>query len=158
MNMGSGFWRHRARRRFGRGMLKYVVLKLLAAQPSHGYDVMRLFGEHGWGNLAAGTLYPTLAKLEELGYVEGREEGGKRTYRVTEAGRQRLREIGEELEMEFEAHASAEQPRSDMRDALARLSTAVSQAAGSAKPETAAQIIQKLDSARKEIYMLLANE
>ncbi len=162
MDFTAQFWGHHrgrhGRRRFGRGMLKYVLLKLLANEPRHGYDLMRLFGERGWGGLAAGTLYPTLAKLEELGYVEGHEEGGKRTYRITDAGRQRLREVADELEREFEEEEFEANPRSDLRDALGRLSSAISQAAETVKPETAAQIVQKLDALRKEIYLLLANE
>ncbi|HKU66263.1 MAG TPA: PadR family transcriptional regulator [Candidatus Baltobacteraceae bacterium] len=139
-------------------MLKYVLLKLLANEPRHGYDLMRLFGERGWGSLAAGTLYPTLAKLEEMGYLEGHDEGGRRTYRITEAGRQRLREIADDLESEFEAHESQAEPQSELREALSRLTSAVSQGAGSARPETAAKIVERLNAARKEIYTLLANE
>ena len=43
-------------------------------------------------------------------------------------------------------------------EAVRSCQTAVSQAAGAAKPETSAQIIERLNATRKEIYMLLANE
>lgn len=159
MHFGGGFWGHhgrRGRKRFGRGMLKYVLLKLLLNEPRHGYDLMRIFSERGWGSLAAGTLYPLLAKLEAMGYVEGREEDGKRTYRITEAGRQRLHDIADELEAELEEEIESD-PQSELREALSRLSVAVFQGTGGA-PETAAKIVEKLDATRKEIYLLLANE
>jgi DNA-binding PadR family transcriptional regulator len=156
---GFGFavWPGR-RRRFKRGMLKYVVLKLLQAQERHGYDLMRHFSEQGWGRLAASSLYPVLAALEEHGYVEGREEDGKRTYRITEKGRQRLRDVADDLESELDDDESEQQPNSGLRDALTRVSSAVSQAAHGAKSETTEQIIDILNKARKEIYTLLANE
>lgn len=146
------------RRRFKRGMLKYVVLKLLEAQERHGYDLMRHFSEQGWGRLAASSLYPVLAALEEHGYVEGRDEDGKRTYRITEKGRQRLRDVADDLEGELEEDDRPEAPHGELREALNRLSGAVSQAAQSAKPETVEQIVQRLNAVRKEIYTLLANE
>lgn len=146
------------RRRFKRGMLKYVVLKLLEAEERHGYDLMRHFSDQGWGRLAAGSLYPVLAALEQHGYIEGREEDGKRTYRITEKGRQRLRDVADDLAGELDEE-EPEKPEGDgLHDALRRLSAAVSQAAGAAKPETSAQIIERLNATRKEIYMLLANE
>jgi DNA-binding PadR family transcriptional regulator len=147
------------RRRFKRGMLKFVVLKLLEAQERHGYDLMRHFSEQGWGRLAASSLYPLLAALEEHGLIEGRDEDGKRTYRITEKGRQRLRDVAEDLEGELEDDDEpAAEPHGELREALQRLSGAVTQAAHGAKPETIQQIVERLNAARKEIYTLLANE
>jgi len=146
------------RRRFKRGMLKYVVLKRLEAQERHGYDLMRHFSEQGWGRLAASSLYPVLAALEAQGYIEGRDEEGKRTYGITEKDRQRLHDVADDLEGELDDEDPAQTPNGGLRDALTRLSGAVSQAAHSAKPQTVEQIVERLNAARKEIYMLLANE
>jgi DNA-binding PadR family transcriptional regulator len=155
--MGFAVWPGR-RRRFKRGMLKYIVLKLLEAQERHGYDLMRHFADQGWGRLAASSLYPILAALEQHGYVEGREEDGKRTYRITQKGRQRLQDVADDLEGEMDDEESGGTPRGDLREALNRLSGAVSQAAHSAKPETVEQVATRLNTLRKEIYTLLANE
>ena len=156
--IGIGMWPGR-RRRFKRGMLKYVVLKLLEAQERHGYDLMRHFAEQGWGRLAASSLYPVLAALEEEGYIEGKDEDGKRTYRITEKGRQRLHDVADDLAGELEDEDPAERaPSGELREALHRLSGAVSQAAHGAKPETVQQIAERLNAARKDIYTLLANE
>jgi DNA-binding PadR family transcriptional regulator len=158
--MGIGVWPGR-RRRFKRGMLKYVILKLLEADERHGYELMRHFAEQGWGRLAASSLYPLLASLEEHGYIEGRDEEGKRTYRITDKGKQRLRDVADDLASELdddEEEAPPNAPSSDLRDALHRLTGAISQAAHGAKPETIDQIVQKINVLRKEIYTLLANE
>lgn len=159
--IGIGMWPGR-RRRFKRGMLKYVVLKLLEAQERHGYDLMRHFSEQGWGRLAASSLYPVLAALEERGFIEGKDEDGKRVYRITEKGRQRLRDVADDLEGELEdeepAPAAGATPSGELHEVMQRLSGAVSQAAHGAKPETMEQIVQRLNAVRKEIYTLLANE
>ena len=156
--IGIGMWPGR-RRRFKRGMLKYVVLKLLEAQERHGYDLIRHFSEQGWGRLAASSLYPVLAALEEHGYIEGKDEDGKRTYRITEKGRQRLRDVADDLAGELdEDEQPGETAGGELREALQRLSGAVSQAAHAAKPETVEQIVQRLNALKKEIYMLLAND
>ena len=155
--IGFAMWPGR-RRRFKRGMLKYVVLKLLEAQERHGYDLMRHFSEQGWGRLAASSLYPVLAVLEEHGYVEGRDEDGKRTYRITEKGRQRLRDVADDLEGELdEDEPQGTTPRTALRDALNRVAGAV-QASNAAKPETVEKIVERLDAARKDIFTLLAND
>ena len=141
-------------------MLKYVVLKLLEADERHGYDLIRHFAERGWGRLGAGTLYPVLAMLEEQGFVEGRDQDGKRTYRITDLGRQRLREVADDLLGEFGGGEQEGGPDANaaLRDALQRLSSAVTQAAHHGKPESIERIRQTLDTARKEIYTILANE
>ena len=146
------------RRRFKRGMMKYVILKLLEADDRHGYDLIRHFAERGWGRLGAGTLYPVLALLEHHGYIEGREEDGKRTYRITDAGRARLRDVAVDLEGELEDEEQAETPHDELREALHRLSGAVMQASNAAGPGAIGQIAGRLDAARKEIYTILANE
>lgn len=154
-----GGWPGR-RRRFRRGMLKYVVLQMLESGDRHGYELMRRFAERGWGRLGAGTLYPVLAMLEEQGYVESREIDGKRRYRITEKGRQQLREMADDLETELEdgGEESAWAPDAALQEAVKRLMIAVMPAAQNAKPETVAKISERIDALRKEVYTILANE
>lgn len=144
------------RRRFKRGILKWIVLKLLAEGERHGYDVMRVFEERGWGRGRAGSIYPILSMLEEAGLVTTREENGKRVYVITEKGLRHLRDEGPELDLddlrEEEEHGSP------LRDAAHKLMAAVMQAGSTANPQTAGQIVEALNKARKEIYALLANE
>jgi DNA-binding PadR family transcriptional regulator len=85
---GPGFkWKF-----FDRGDLKFVILRLLEKKPMHGYEVMRALEEESGGcyRASAGSVYPTLQMLEDQGYVESAEEGGKKVYRITEAGKAHL--------------------------------------------------------------------
>jgi DNA-binding PadR family transcriptional regulator len=80
---------------FEQGDLKYVILKLLAEKPRHGYEIIKELEEKFGGAYApsAGTVYPTLALLEDLGYASvNPEEGGKKVYSITPAGTQYLEE------------------------------------------------------------------
>jgi len=83
----------RGGRMFEQGDLKYVILQLLAEKPRHGYEVIKELEERFAGSYApsAGTVYPTLALLEDMGYASvALEEGGKKVYSITEAGREYL--------------------------------------------------------------------
>lgn len=166
MNFGFGseFWRHHGgRRRFKRGMLRWVVLKLLEAGGGeegrrHGYDLMRFFQSWGWTG-GAGSIYPLLASLEAEGLVESRDEGGRRNYAITEKGRQLLRENVPPSFRFQDVFESEEQPVNDeAQGAFDRLTAAWSQARQVAKPDTIQRIVEILNEARKDIYNALADE
>lgn len=162
----SGWWsmfgqrgRHRGRR-FKRGILKFVLLKLLSEMPRHGYDLIRALREKGWG-AGAGSIYPLLAALEAAGLIEGREEGERRTYEVTEKGRRLFEEHAGDLGRFFEDEDDDEaegDPRTELRDAAARLMQSIAQLGPSSSAETIARVRELLDGTRKEIYALLAQE
>jgi DNA-binding PadR family transcriptional regulator len=88
-----GFDWRRARKRRGQwfesGDMKYVILKLLAKRPMHGYEVMKALEEetHGCYKPSPGTVYPTLQWLEDEGHVNAETVDGKKVYSITEAGR-----------------------------------------------------------------------
>ncbi|MFI6443095.1 PadR family transcriptional regulator [Kitasatospora sp. NPDC050543] len=108
---------------FGHGRLRLYLLKLLDEAPRHGYEVIRLLEERFEGLYApsAGTVYPRLAKLEKEGLVTHSTEGGRKIYRLTDAGRTELAERqGEIAELEVEIRDSVAQLagaiREDVRD------------------------------------------
>ncbi|MBV9698795.1 MAG: PadR family transcriptional regulator [Candidatus Eremiobacteraeota bacterium] len=162
----SGWWSAYGRRRWARGrrprrgILKFVVLKLLAEMPRHGYDLIRAFREKGWGG-GPGSVYPLLSALEAAGLIAGRDEGERRTYELSEKGRRMLEEHAAELRSFFEGGDEApggSDPVNHLQDSASRLMVAVSQLAGSSKAETLERVRELLDGVRKEIYSLLAAE
>ncbi|HEY2554300.1 MAG TPA: PadR family transcriptional regulator [Candidatus Cybelea sp.] len=147
-------------RRFRRGILKFALLKLLAEMPSHGYELIRVIREKGWGG-GAGSVYPLLAALEAAGFISGREEGDRRIYELTEKGRKMLEERASDIGRFFEADEEEEgtgDARAQMREAADRLMHAVSQMSYSSKPETVERVRELLDEGRKKIYEVLAQE
>jgi DNA-binding PadR family transcriptional regulator len=81
-------------RLFEKGDLKYVILNLLKDKPSHGYEIIRAMEEsfHGFYTPSAGSVYPTLQMLDDMGYVSSSEHDGKKVYTITEEGRKFLNE------------------------------------------------------------------
>jgi DNA-binding PadR family transcriptional regulator len=96
---GRGLHGHMRGRREGRvfdqGDLRYVILKLISEAPRHGYEIIKAIEDKLGGaySPSPGVIYPTLTLLEELGYVTVENaEGGKKLYRITEAGDAALEE------------------------------------------------------------------
>ncbi|MFD0349162.1 PadR family transcriptional regulator [Kitasatospora aburaviensis] len=132
---------------FGHGRLRLYLLKLLDESPRHGYEVIRLLEERFQGLYApsAGTVYPRLAKLEQEGLVAHSTEGGRKVYRLTDAGRTELAARQGELdELELEIRDSVAQLagaiREDVRDSAKDLREelwgAAKQAPGPSPPRT----------------------
>jgi len=101
--------RHSRRRRrswrptgrfFGPGEVRLALLSLLGERPQHGYELMKQLEERSGGmyRASAGTVYPTLAQLQDEGLVVSDSEEGKRIYRLTDAGREELEESAETVE------------------------------------------------------------
>ncbi|MFI9270425.1 helix-turn-helix transcriptional regulator [Kitasatospora sp. NPDC052896] len=130
---------------FAHGRLRLYLLKLLDESPRHGYEVIRLLEErfHGLYAPSAGTVYPRLAKLEKEGLVEHSTEGGRKVYRITEAGRTELTARQDDLaELEVEIRDSVAQLagaiREDVRDSAKDLRDELRDAARSARRPTPA--------------------
>jgi DNA-binding PadR family transcriptional regulator len=98
---GSSDGPRRGRRRmFESGQLRLVLLKLIADEPRHGYDLIRAIEELTGGRYAPspGVIYPTLTLLEDMGLVdEAAGEGSRRPFQVTEDGRKHLDENADEV-------------------------------------------------------------
>jgi DNA-binding PadR family transcriptional regulator len=92
------------RRMFDRGDLRYMILRLLAERPMHGYEVMQELAKESGGMYtpSPGSVYPVLQMLEDQGHVESEERDGKRVYRITESGRAFLSENRERVEDVFD--------------------------------------------------------
>ena len=83
------------RRVFDGGELKLVLLALLEQAPRHGYDLIREIEERTGGAYtpSAGVVYPTLTMLDELGLIdEVKEEGARKRFAITDAGKAHLAE------------------------------------------------------------------
>jgi DNA-binding PadR family transcriptional regulator len=109
----------RRSRFFGKGDLKYVILDLLKDKPSHGYEIIRAMEDrfHGLYSPSAGSVYPTLQLLEDMGYVKSAEQDGKKVYTITEEGRQFLKESEETVDrIKGHMHEWWTDNREDVRD------------------------------------------
>ena len=102
---GHGGHGSRGRRRmFEGGELRLVLLKLIADQPRHGYDLIRAIEELTGGEYAPspGVIYPTLTLLQDMGLIEeAAGDGPRKNFGVTDEGRQHLEERAAEVDALF---------------------------------------------------------
>ena len=95
----------RARRMFESGELRLVLLKLIADEPRHGYDLIRAIEDLTGGEYAPspGVVYPTLTLLQDMGLIEeAAGDGPRKSFQITDEGRSHLAEREEEVEALFE--------------------------------------------------------
>ena len=85
------------------GTLDLIVLQLLQAQPTNGYDLTQRIQATSRDvlNINAGSLYPALYRLEQRGLIKAEwseTESGRRArvYSVTRAGKKHLVDQREE--------------------------------------------------------------
>jgi len=104
---GGGDW-FRVGRMLAQGDLKLLALALIAEQPRHGYELIKLIEEKASGcySPSPGVVYPTLTFLEEAGYVTAESEGAKKRYTITEEGRAYLKENRDIADMVLERLAA----------------------------------------------------
>ena len=100
---GGGDW-FRVGRMLAQGDLKLLALALIAEQPRHGYELIKLIEEKTSGcySPSPGVVYPTLTFLEEAGYVTAESEGAKKRYTITQEGRAHLEENRDVADMVLE--------------------------------------------------------
>jgi PadR family transcriptional regulator, regulatory protein PadR len=80
-----------------KGSTEMLILSLVESRARHGYEIGKLIEARSEGRLtfALPTLYPTLLRLENRGWIKGRwvEKAGERQrcfYRLTPEGRRVL--------------------------------------------------------------------
>ena len=80
-----------------KGSTEMLILSLVESRARHGYEIGKLIEARSNGRLtfALPTLYPTLLRLENRGWIKGRwvEKAGERQrcfYRLTSEGRRVL--------------------------------------------------------------------
>lgn len=102
---GGGRRGRRSRRMFESGELRLVLLKLIADEPRHGYDLIRAIEELTGGEYAPspGVVYPTLTLLQDMGQIEeAAGDGPRKPFQATDEGRAQLEERKEEVDGLFE--------------------------------------------------------
>lgn len=100
---GGGFGgRGEGKRFFERGKFKFALLDLLAAEPMHGYQLIKTMEEKTGGlySPSPGSVYPNLQWLEDMQLINSTEKDGKKLYQITNEGLAYLREKESAEDME----------------------------------------------------------
>jgi PadR family transcriptional regulator PadR len=81
-----------------KGTLEGIILAFLAARPAYGYEITAWLREQGFVDIAEGTVYALLVRIEQRGLVDVEkvpsEKGPPRkVYSLNDAGRGDLEEF-----------------------------------------------------------------
>lgn len=157
-HLRSAFDQRPSTPRMARGDVRAAVLALLAEQPMHGYQIIQEIEERSGGSWkpSAGSVYPTLQLLADEGLIEAAEQGGRKTYSLTEAGRAVAEEAGTPPWESSGARAGSASFGA-LPKAGVDLAGAAAQVARTGTPEQVQQAIDVLDEARRRLYAILAD-
>lgn len=157
---GPGRSRGRRGGRARRGDVRNAALLLLAEGPRNGYQLIQELGERSGGawKPSPGAVYPALSQLEDEGLIEACEHEGRKAFRLTDAGRGEAEKVAE-----GRAPWESDEPEPEMSGGLADLGTAYGQVKLATRAvlqtgdeQMAAAAAQVLDTARRDLYRLLA--
>lgn len=144
--------------RMGRGDVRTAVLALLAEEPMHGYQIIREIEQRSGGSWkpSPGSVYPTLQLLADEGLISVEESDGRKTYSITDAGREEADASAEKAP--WESSGKREHKGGALPQAGVKLAQAAAQVAKNGTPEQAEQAVKVLDDARRKLYSILAQE
>jgi DNA-binding PadR family transcriptional regulator len=141
----------------GRGDLKYEILEALLEGPRHGYDIMLTIERKRGLRPSPGSIYPALQMLEDGDFVRTFDREGKRTYEITDKGRELLSQREpEDEDMPWGNPAFYATVAEAMRQ-VHGIKDAAKQIARSGNIELYRKAIDVLDRARRELFDILAD-
>jgi DNA-binding PadR family transcriptional regulator len=147
-------------RKARRGDIRTAALLLLSEEPRNGYQIMQEVQERSDGvwRPSPGSTYPALQQLEDEGLIRARELDGRKLFELTDAGREYVKERGEDKPAPWEQMSG---DVSDEAHELGRLIREVASAfAQVVKTGSEAQMGEArkvLTRTRKDLYRILAD-
>src|SRR5579875_489648 len=144
-----------------RGDVRAAILALLQEGPRNGYQIMSEIEERSGGawRPSPGAVYPALSALADEGLIQGEESAGRRTFRLTEAGREYIEENPEMARGAWESQRQQQDWRvPGLLAEAARLGSGIVQLAHTGTPEQVSAAERWLARARREIYRILAGD
>jgi len=158
---GPGFGPHRrGRGRARRGDVRLALLRLLAEEPRNGYQLMQAIEDRseGFWRPSPGSVYPTLAQLEDEGLVRSVESEEARRFEITEAGREHLERRADEPDPWAPAAGDAETPLSELGPLVIQIGKATFQVASVGDEGQRDRARALLAETRSALYRILAEE
>ena len=155
---GGPFGGGRGRRR--RGDVRLALLILLGEEPRNGYQLMQTIEERSDGRWrpSPGSVYPTLAQLEDEGLIRGVDRDGAKLFEITDAGRERL----EGSKVDPAPWAEEEDPEAPdlhkMAGLIIQIGKAAWQVAQEGDDHQTEQAYKTLAETRRALYRILAQD
>jgi DNA-binding PadR family transcriptional regulator len=142
--------------------VRTAILAVLgeAGEPANGYQVIQQIAARSndhW-RPSPGSVYPTIAQLQDEGLVEDAPTGRK-ALQLTDEGLAWLSEHGDEVAALWEPFAErpTEEEPDDLRKVIGQAVSAIVQIASTGTPDQRARAVQILADTRRRLYGVLAD-
>lgn len=145
--------------RMRRGDVRSAILRLLDESPMHGYQLIHEIESRSGGvwKPSPGSVYPTLQLLADEGLIVSTDADGRRTYSLTDAGR----EVAEaEAESPAPWLAGSDRPvgpRGSLAQAGLKVAKAAAEVARTGSPAQMEKAAQVLDDATKALSAIVTH-
>ncbi len=165
-DFGPGFGFGPGGRRGGprarRGDVRHAIIDVLAKADDklNGYMVIQAIAERtdGAWKASPGSIYPTVAQLEDEGLVEISHEGGRKVLGLTPDGRNYAEENAEEIAAVWTSFEEGSDSVASVMRQVKQLMGAISQVMATGTPAQQEQALTVISSARRELYTILAED
>src|SRR5450755_1340689 len=143
-----------------RGDVRLGLLLLLAEEPRNGYQLMQTIEERSGGRWrpSPGSVYPTLAQLEDEGLIRSTASDGQRRFEITDAGREHLETRAQEPAPWEPTDEDGENALIELGPLVMGVAKAVWQVASVGDATQRARAGELLAEARRGLYRILADE
>jgi DNA-binding PadR family transcriptional regulator len=158
---GPGMGPHRrGPGRARRGDVRLALLRLLAEEPRNGYQLMQAIEERSGGSWrpSPGSVYPTLAQLEDEGLIRSFDAEGARRLEITDAGREHLEGRADEPAPWQQPPEAADHPLAELAPLVIQIGKATFQVASVGDSAQRDRARTLLSDTRRALYRILADD
>ncbi len=150
----------RGRGRARRGDVRLALMRLLAEEPRNGYQLMQAIEERSEGlwRPSPGSVYPTLAQLEDEGLISSVEAEGARRFQITDAGREHLESRADEPAPWASPQEEGENPLTELAPLVIAIGKATFQVATVGTRAQRDLARELLAETRRALYRVLSED
>jgi DNA-binding PadR family transcriptional regulator len=143
-----------------RGDVRAAILSVLAEQQMNGYQIIQEIASRSGGvwKPSPGSIYPTLQQLEDEGLVRVEDDGGRRSYTLTDEGRGYVTEHADEVSAPWQARTEGGESFDELKPLLGQVAGAVWQIVSTGTPQQQAKGREALVEFRRKLYSILAED
>ena len=146
--------------RMRRGDVRSAILRLLHESPMHGYQLIHEIESRSGGawKPSPGSVYPTLQLLADEGLIVSTEADGRRTYSLTDVGREVAESEAESPAPWLAGSERSAGPRGTLAQAGLKVAKAAAEVVRTGSPSQMEKASQALDEASKNLSAILAHD
>jgi DNA-binding PadR family transcriptional regulator len=143
-----------------RGDVRAAILGVLAEESRNGYQIIQEIAarSNGAWKPSPGSIYPTLQQLEDEGLVQAEASNGRRTFALTDQGRQYVADNAEEIAAPWKTFEEAEGEDEGTKPLIGQVAAAIWQIMAVGTPEQQAKGREAIVELRRKLYNILAED